>query len=376
MKSLLLFFVFLSFSQVNAQESFIIKDVKLFDGEKIIEKTSVKVVGDRIEEISSDIKASKNIKIINGKGKTLMPALSNAHVHAWSPMSLKQAAKAGVLNVMDMFGVEQSQAGMRKLKDSTDYARYFVSGYGATSPDGHGTQYGFPVPTIEKPEDAKGFVADRVKSKVDYIKIIVEPYRKTLSHETVAEVIKEAHKANLKAVVHISRLDDGLKVLENNADGLVHIWWDKPVNLSQLKKLNKKKDFFIIPTMLTTLKVFENLGKESEEFLSKEELLVEIKKIYQAGVPILAGTDPPNLGINYGTDLYEELFLFEEAGLPHIEILKSATVNVAQAFNLKNIGRIQNNYMADMLLINGDPTQNIRDIKNVEIIWKAGKIIK
>ncbi len=375
MKSFLFLIFLLVFTHHQAQEGFIIKDVKLFDGSKIIEHTTVKIVGDNIEQISPNVELDENFELIDGTGKTLIPALSNAHVHAWSVLALSQAAKAGVLNIMDMHGLEKFQQNMKALRDSTAYARYFVAGYAATAPEGHGTQFGFPVPTLEKPEDAKAFVAERMEAQVDYIKIIVEPYRASLSHETVAEIIKEAHKANLKAVVHVSRLEDGIKVLENNADGLVHIWWDKSIESEQLQKLAENKDFFIIPTLLTTLKAFESMGANSESYLSKQELLAEIKKLHDAHIPILAGTDPPNLNINYGTDLYEELFLLKEAGLSNIDVLKTATSNVSEAFGLKTIGYLKENYVADMLLVHGDPTQDLQEIKNIELIWKAGKLV-
>jgi imidazolonepropionase-like amidohydrolase len=375
MKSFLFLIFLLVFTHHQAQEGFIIKDVKLFDGSKIIEHTTVKIVGDNIEQISPNVELDENFELIDGTGKTLIPALSNAHVHAWSVLALSQAAKAGVLNIMDMHGLEKFQQNMKALRDSTAYARYFVAGYAATAPEGHGTQFGFPVPTLEKPEDAKAFVAERMEAQVDYIKIIVEPYRASLSHETVAEIIKEAHKINLKAVVHVSRLEDGIKVLENNADGLVHIWWDKSIESEQLQKLAENKDFFIIPTLLTTLKAFESMGANSESYLSKQELLAEIKKLHDAHIPILAGTDPPNLNINYGTDLYEELFLLKEAGLSNLDVLKTATSNVSEAFGLKTIGYLKENYVADMLLVHGDPTQDLQEIKNIELIWKAGKLV-
>ncbi len=130
------------------QNSFIIENVIVFDGEVIFESTSVKVENGVIVEIADVIKAFGETVIIDGKEKTLMPALSNAHVHAWLPESLSEAAKAGVLNVMDMHGMEPYQGMMRQLKDSTNFARFYVAGYAATAPGGHGTQYGFPVPTL------------------------------------------------------------------------------------------------------------------------------------------------------------------------------------------------------------------------------------
>lgn len=370
------FMLFLLSFLGNTQERFIIENVKVFDGEIVIESTSVKVEDGVIVEISKNIKTPENTEVIDGKGKTLMPALSNAHVHAWAPASLMEAAKAGVLNVMDMHGVEPYQSIMRQLKDSTNYARFYVAGYAATAPEGHGTQFGFPVPTLTKPEDAKQFIADRVKAKVDHIKIILEPWKTTLDSETVAELIKEAHKAEKIAVVHISRLEDAVNVLENDADGLVHIWWDKELESNKLKELSEEKSFFVIPTLLTTIKVFKTMGSGAEKFLTKDQLLAEVYKMYEAGIPILAGTDPPNAGINYGTDLYKELELISETGMPNVDVLKAGTSNITRAFGLENTGFIKVGYSADLILVEGDVTADISALSNSKVIWKEGKEVK
>ncbi len=358
--------------QMDAQNSFVIKNVKVFDGENVIENTSLRISNGLITNIGSSIPIEEGDSVIEGNGKTVIPALSNAHVHAWSPQSLQQAAKAGVLNVMDMHGVEPFQMAMRQLKDSTNYARFFVAGYAATAPEGHGTQFGFPVPTLKGPEDAKSFVDGRLQANVDHIKIIVEPWKKTLSIETVAAIIEEAQKADKVTVVHVSRLEDAINVLSKNADGLAHIWWDKPMENEQLESLVTNKTFFVIPTLLTTLKAFESMGSDAKKFMNKEQLLAEIKKLFDAGVTILAGTDPPNLGINYGTDIYNELQLLSEAGLSPKEVLKTATSNVAQVFGLEKLGYIKPGFYADLILIDGDVTKDISLLENIEKIWKKG----
>lgn len=366
------FLSFFSYQQY-AQDCFMIKDVKLFDGETLITKTSVRVENGKIVAVSEEMEFTENCEVIQANGKTLIPALPNAHVHAWMPNSLKEAAKAGVLNVFDMHGFEPYQTSMRQLKDSTNYARYYVAGYAATAPEGHGTQFGFPVPTLAAPGDAKGFIADRVKANVDYIKIIVEPWKPTLSSEINSDLIQEAHQQQKIAVVHVSQLKDAIDVVQNDADGIVHIWWDSPIEAEKLNEIASENDFFVIPTLLTTLKVFELMEEEAEEYMSKEELLAQIKQLHDAGIPLLAGTDPPNANINYGTDLYQELHLLKEAGLSNIEVLKTATSNVALQFGIEQSGFIKREFTADLLLINGDPTQNLDDLANIEKIWKAGK---
>ncbi|MDY7395513.1 amidohydrolase family protein [Aureibaculum sp. 2210JD6-5] len=358
---------------LNAQDSFIIKDVRVFDGEKTIEKTSVLVEDGLIAEINSEIKG--NHTTIDGSGKTLIPAMTNAHVHAWASASLQEAAKAGVLNLFDMHGVEPYQKTMVALKDSTNYANYYIAGYAATAPDGHGTQYGFPVPTLSSPKEAERFVSDRINGGADYIKIIVEPWKTTLDIETVKAIIDETHKNKKIAVVHVSKAQDAYNVLSNNADGLVHIWDDKVMSKEKLEELTEEKDFFVIPTVLTTLKFHKMLKEQSPDVkrISEDELKAEVKRLYDMGVPILAGTDPPNLQINYGTDLYKELKLLVEAGIPNIDVLKGATSSPIKRFNLGNKGMIKKDYVADMILIDGNPLENIDDISKIKTVWKAGK---
>ncbi|WP_299256845.1 amidohydrolase family protein [uncultured Aquimarina sp.] len=376
MKTLINLIIVFFIGVLTAQESFVIKDVMLFDGEKVTEKISILIENGKISKIAPIIK--KEVTIIDGTGKFIMPGMTNCHVHAWAPNALEQAAQAGVLNLLDMHGVEPYQGMMKSMKDSTNYARFYVAGYAATAPGGHGTQYGFPVPTLTKPEDATKFVEDRVNAEVDHIKIIVEPWKPTLSHETVKAVIDEAHKNNKKAVVHISKVEDAYNVLNNNADGLVHIWTDKPLANDKLKQLSADKDFFVIPTLLTNIEVLKVIKKKSEEEIAikTEFLFAEIQKLYKAGVPILMGTDPPNANINHGTDLYKELLLVSEAGIPNLEVLKGATSYPADQFKLNKIGYIKEGYIADILLLSKNPLKDIKHIGTIESIWKAGKKVQ
>ncbi|ANH61177.1 amidohydrolase family protein [Dokdonia donghaensis] len=376
MKTLLLTLLLVITSISSAQGDFVINNVTLFNGEEILENRSVAVSNGTITKVSK--RPQKAETIIDGQGKFLMPALTNAHVHTWALPQLKEAAQAGVLNLLDMHGMEPMQKAMVDARTSLDGARLYRAGYAATTEGGHGSQYGFPIPTLSKSADAETWVNDRVAAGVDYIKIIVEPWKKTLDKETVAQIIKEAHKASKIAVVHVSNEEDAYNSLISDADGLVHIYHDKPMTDQHLQELVEEKDFFVIPTILTTVLIqplYFNKTKE-ETALIEANLLKEVKRLYDAGIPILAGTDPPNANINIGSDLYKELAFFAKAGLPIEAVLASATSLPAEKFFLEGVGYIKKGYKADLLLLEQSPVNDVMKLNTLSHIWKEGTLVE
>ena len=364
-----------SFFSVSAQQSFVVENVTLFNGTEILPNQFIKVDNGIISDVSSTALTAQTT--IDGTGKFLMPALTNAHVHTWAAPQLQEAAQAGVLNLLDMHGMEPMQEAMINLRDTPGNARLYRAGYAATTEGGHGTQYGFPIPTLSGPEDAAQWVADRVAAGVDYIKIIVEPWKATLDKETVAAIIKEAHKADKIAVVHVSRAQDAFDALSNGADGLVHIYNDAPMTTEQLNQLKEDANFFVIPTILTTVLIqplyYNKTAEETAEI--EVRLLKEVKRLYDAGIPILAGTDPPNANINIGSDLYKELAFFAKAGLPIEAVLASATSLPADKFSLENVGFIKEGFKADMLLLDKSPVKDVLNMNSIAKIWKEGTLI-
>ncbi len=93
-------------------------------------------------------------------------------------------------------------------------------------------------------------------------------------------------------------------------------------------------------------------------------------RLYQAGVPIVAGTD--NLA---GFTLHRELELYVKAGIPAAEVLKIATVNGAKyTGTLANRGTVEREKVADLILVDGDPTANISDIRKISLVMKRGTV--
>ena len=97
-----------------------------------------------------------------------------------------------------------------------------------------------------------------------------------------------------------------------------------------------------------------------------------VRALRKAGVPILAGTDAPNPGTAHGASMHRELELLVAAGLTPVEALTAATATPAAAFHLEGRGRVAPGMIADLLLVDGDPTTDILATRKIDVIWKRG----
>ena len=101
-------------------------------------------------------------------------------------------------------------------------------------------------------------------------------------------------------------------------------------------------------------------------------LLESIARLHQAGVPVLAGTDAAIGGTAFGASLHRELEYFTEAGMTASEALTSATSLPAAVFGLTDRGSIAPGMVADLVLVDGDPTADITATRAIEAVWKDG----
>ncbi|HSG41152.1 MAG TPA: amidohydrolase family protein [Thermoanaerobaculia bacterium] len=388
-----------------AEKSFAITNVRIFDGERVIPKGIVVVTGRLIAAAGADVKVPAGAEVIDGTGATVLPGLIDSHTHTWGD-ALTRAAVFGVTTQMDMFTSADFARGMREEQAKTGApgrADLFSAGTLATAAGGHGTQFGMPVPTLASPKEAAAWVDARVAEGSDYIKIVHEdgsPYgmkRPTLDRATISAVIQAAHKRDKLAVAHVSTGDGAKMVIEDGANGLVHIFTDRAPEPGFAGLVARKKAF-VIPTLSVVESTTGNASGSTlvedarlapyikaeeaqnlrQSFPKRESLkfsnaLETVRQLRAAGVPILAGSDAPNPGTWHGVALHRELELLVSAGLSPAEALAAATSVPARAFDLKDRGRIAPGLRADLLLVKGDPTADVTASRDIVKVWKIGE---
>jgi len=369
--------------------------------------TNVVVRDGRIDAIGTSAKAPDGAVTVDGSGKTLLPGFIDSHTHIFGIDSLREAAMFGVTTELDMFSVISATTALKKDLAAGKYpdaARFETAGTLVTSPKGHGTEYGIPIPTITKPEDAQAFVDARIAEGSDYIKIIYDDGHTygmntpTISKETMAAVIASAHQRHKLAVVHIGSYQGARDAIEAGADGLMHLFVDeKPA--PDFGKFVAAHHAFVVPTLAVnasvshlfpgkvlledkllsplipvqdanTLKTgFPVHNNAHLDFAATTETIRQLKA---AKVPILAGTDAPNPGTAHGASMHEEMKMLVDAGLTPTEALAAATSIPAEWFSMPDRGRVAKGLRADLLLVRGDPTKDILKTRDIAGVWVGG----
>lgn len=398
---------------------FTIANSKIFDGERIIDTKSVTVRGKKIINIGGP--APEDAKVVDGTGCTLMPALIDAHSHP-NMEALKMDMRFGVTTTYQMqgyFSEEQSQ----EMQENTNMAESLKSFLAVTAPDGHPSELLPPEikakqkemmakaglnmkKDVATPEDAVEVVRQRVAQGADYIKIMVEegtvfgyPGTPDLTNQVILASCNEAHRHGKMAVAHAMTIKAYERAIAGGIDGLMHLFIDQPHTQKIIDEI-VASGVFICPTIAagaSTIgdsdaaefvkdpRVASKLSPEWISCLNKhigsypagstENLLCATKALYDAGVDLLAGSDASQAavgGMAHGASLHHELQLMVRAGLPPVEALRTATSIPARRFSLYDRGRIFNGARADLLLLQGDPTVDIKETLSIKKVWRQG----
>ncbi|WP_261304364.1 amidohydrolase family protein [Paenibacillus andongensis] len=329
-----------------------ITNVRIFDGEKVIESRNVVIKGETIIAVGGDIPA--NATIIDAENATLLPGLIDAHVHT-SIGGLRDALKFGVTTELEMNGDFTGRGRAIQLKNVDDVADVRSAGTAITAPGGHPDEllpdgdeipefvlkeleklseedreamlaaYAHDheeVPQVTTVEEAIKHVHTQVENGADYIKIMIEegtvmgaPGLPVLSDEILKAAVAEAHTFDKIVIAHVLTAHSSKTAIDLGVDGLAHLFIDRPEYTSELVKFIADSGVFVTPCLVLNSSILGNPASElandsrvysklSPEWIdilnssfntfpqgNMENSFKNVMDLHRAGVDILVGTD-------------------------------------------------------------------------------------
>jgi len=376
-------------------------------------------------------------RVIDGRGKYLIPGLWDMHVHlGWPPGAAKgflpMLVANGVLGARDMHSELPIIISIRKSIETGSQIgpRLFVAGPALDGPNSY-----LPVARIvSTPGEAREAVRQLKAAGVDFIKVysslprdlylaIAEEAKREripfVGHVPYAMTAAEASDAGQRSLEHFTEVDVGtssdeakIKAEEMEAVAQKHGSLPDAARLRATYDSAKARALFErfrrnetwqVPTLVVLHAPGEHARNANR---ADDSLLVYIPKILRnlwnsmpadfnarmgalgdfhsdlvapinrAGVSILAGSDIPNAWVYPGFALHDELGLLVRAGLTPAEALRTATINPARFLGLTDsLGVVAKGKVADLVLLDANPLQDISNTRRIRAVIQGGRIL-
>jgi imidazolonepropionase-like amidohydrolase len=274
-----------------------------------------------------------------------------------------------------------------------------------------------PIIKVSSPEEARALVQRELAYQPDYIKVwfIHEAGDDLAAQEAIVKAAGDAaHAAGVRLAVHATELVVAKAALRAGADYLVHSVEDEPVD-EEFLALAKKNRALYCPTLFVVLGYRYALSNtwqptEAERRLADPQILAamrdldriapekrparvakamanpvapkpsavelgNLRKVWDAGIPVVMGTDAGNIGTLHGPSVFREMELMVQAGLTPHQVLRAATVNGARAMGLeRDAGTLAAGKLADLVVLDADPLADVRNLSRIHRVIKDGKV--
>ena len=424
-------------SAQQSRSLLVIEGATLIDGtggEPILNAVVV-IENDRIQGVfrHGEQVYPRGARVIQAQGKTIIPALFDIDTHI-AQQGLEAAAQAltnylyhGITSISDTGVSIIHGEGLERLKREGKLIspRIFEAGPTLTAVGGH------PIPVnrglgreidtrtltqIEGPEDAVRQVQRYVSElQVDTIKAILESggdlHYPRMTLETYKALVDEAHRQGMKVYTHASQLSDVRDALAGGVDLIAHgfaeeltpdsdiaqmivqqkVSWLPDINNAESSvKIFDYPEIWEDPTLLKSVPAVYIEMAQSPEVVARLEGRVErsrrshkmrmrtVKVLYDMGANILVGTDSTGAPhrMFYGWDIHRELEHLVNAGMKPMDVIVAASRKAAEYLGQeKELGTVEAGKIADLLILSGNPLEDIRNSRSIEQVIYAGQLI-
>ncbi len=418
-------------------DDWILREISVFDGASVIGPFDVLIEDGRVRELAPPGAGTlPGAAELDGRGRTVLPGYVDAHTHLGSPTgapgelalpdptaNLEAWLATGVTTVFDMGGHGPIIAPLAEASAAGTLAAPTIhrAPPPITQADGHpfvvsGELLPFPLAAIvarliiavETPADAPDAMARALEGHPDYIKLIFDqlpPGVPELSDESVASLVAEAHAHRRKVAVHIGDARELRVAVAAGADLIAH----GPYRGGLPDDVIAEVAAAGVPVVATlagfqaTIELGEGTWTPSDldtklwpevsaatpagahEFADVDalrrfaeaidrDMAENMRRLSDAGVPILVGSDAPLPGMMPGSGFHRELQSLAAAGVPPAALLAAATTGPSDALGLGGPAHAPRpGAVADLVIVEGDPVADISRASQVATVLRAGR---
>jgi len=352
------------------------------------------------------------LEIINAEKYTLMPGLIDSHVHLMMNHQYKQWDKWVAYHKKEIILLNAGKNILKLLKSGVTTARdcgaydnigfvlreavqegliegprLVISGNPITITGGH--CYFLGIEADNEYEIIKA-VRKMCKLNADFIKFMPtggsltpESNRRGIQYnlDEIKTLVDESHQRGKKVCAHALGTEGIINSAKAGVDTIEHCAWLAPktgflFNESAVLDM-VKKNIFVTPCLPSTLRYVNRMVSNKKE---KDQLIEDrmrlLRKTFQAGVRMLAGTDAGVPEVDF-CDIFLSIKLLNDwIGIPKIDSIFAATSYAAEALDLHDkIGTIEKGKIADAIIVDGDPLENLDNLRNIILVIKDGRVV-
>ena len=336
------------------------------------------------------LKAPAGAAHVDLTGKTVMPAIIDAHKHLAVTRDalveqLRHFAYYGIGTTMSLGQDTGDEVYKVRAETIPNAARYHTAGRGLTGPEPGRSQAPYWVTTEA---EARKDVDEDAAKKVDIIKIWVDDRDHTvtkLSPELYRAAIDEAHKHHLRTIAHIFTLEDAKGTLRAGIDNFAHSVRDKDVDDEYIKLVKAKPNFIVDPNLpdrgvrvdrswlseSMTAAEFQKVQADSKDDPKEKQFFGiqcrNLARLNKEGIKVALGSDGP-----IPWRAHEELADMAGCGMTPAQVIVAATRNAAELIGISDTGTIAARKTADFLVLDANPLDDITNTRRIAAVYLRG----
>lgn len=374
-------------------------------GGPVLENATILISRDLVWRIAADERPPLEAKVVDVAGRFVLPALIDVALFFEAPVGKERGytggewdweitrslpghrrslLEAGITTVQDIGGGLETSTRRRSLIQRQELAgpRLLVAGPIMRAPMTFPGPAEFPFRLdevsilIETPVEAIHWVQQLATANCDLVSVSYTNLGlggPGLAAETLSAIILEAHTYGRRTIVYTAALQEARQAVLAGADALVGgVTLDGQQIDGDLLRLMAQQGTVYVPTLAAVqARQAAARGEESLETAQNNARLV-----YQAGIPVVAGSVAVGPGMTFGTSLHTELALLVEAGLTPAEALGCATVEAAKFIQAESqLGVVKERSLADLIVLEANPLDDIRAFDQIILVIQNGTIV-